>query len=46
MYAFVIIMFNPEALKKLLVPNLMGSMASTLKNGYEKVRATGKVAFT
>jgi hypothetical protein len=31
MYAFVIIMFNPEALKK---------------DGYEKVCATGKVAFT
>ena len=39
-------MFNSEALKQRLVPDRKGSMASTPKDGYEKVCATNQVAFT
>jgi hypothetical protein len=40
-------MFNPEALyKERWVPDLMGIMASTPKDGYEKVCVIGQVAFT
>ena len=39
-------MFNPEPLKQRLVPDRKGSKASILKDGYEKVCATGQVAFT
>jgi hypothetical protein len=46
MYAFIIIMFNLEALKERSVPDRMGSMASILKGGYKKVCAIGQVAFT
>ena len=39
-------MFNLEALKQRLVLDHKGSMASTPKDGYEKVCATGQVAST
>jgi hypothetical protein len=39
-------MFNPEALKQRSVPDRKGSMASTPKDGYEKVCATSQVAST
>ena len=35
-----------EALKQLSVPDRKGSMASTLKDSYEKVCAISQVAFT
>ena len=38
-------MFNPNALKKQSA-RYKGSMASILKDGYEKVCATGQVAST
>ena len=46
MYAFMIIMFNPSALKERTVPNRMSSMESTPKDDYEKVYAIGQVGFT
>ena len=39
-------MFNPETLKQRLVPDRKGSMANTPKEGYEKMCATGQVAYT
>ena len=39
-------MFNPEALKQRSAPDRKGSKASTPKDGYEKVCATGQGAST